>query len=132
MRAFLILIAAQLINLGSSESVKLGVRVDQSVPRHRCRRALRNLEEVIVAASKQLYELSEYCNSLTAAGIESSLLSTQIFMGTNSNFKCETEEDVWKIFEGSGIPIKTSSNKKRFASWIRRSNERWTEHAGIA
>ena len=69
MRAFLIL-TAQLMTLASSESVKLGVRVDQSVPRHRCRRALRNLEEVIVAASKQLYELSEAVEQVSEATVE--------------------------------------------------------------
>ena len=67
MRAFLFLIAQ--LALGSS-SVKLGVRVEQSVPRHRCRRALRNLEEVIVAASKQLYELSEAVEQVSTATVE--------------------------------------------------------------
>ena len=67
MRAFLLLVAQ--LALGSS-SVKLGVRVEQSVPRHRCRRALRNLEEVIVAASKQLYELSEAVEQVSTATVE--------------------------------------------------------------
>ena len=48
--------------------------------------------------SDLLSELSEYSNSLTAAAIQSSLLSTQITMGTNSSFKCESSEDALKIF----------------------------------
>ena len=50
------------------------------------------------ADSDRLSELSEYSNSLTAAAIQSSLLSNQIVMGTNANFKCESHEDVHKIF----------------------------------
>ena len=57
------------------------------------------------ADSELLSELSEYSNSLTAAAIQSSLLSTQIIMGTNSSFKCESSEDVLKIFGA-----KTSKN----------------------
>ena len=68
MRVFLFLIAQ--LAIGSSSRVKLGVRVEQSVPRHRCRRALRNLEEVIVAASKQLYELSEAVEQVSTATVE--------------------------------------------------------------
>ena len=50
------------------------------------------------ADSDLLSELSEYSNSLTAAAIQSSLLSNQITMGTNSRFKCESIEDAIKIF----------------------------------
>ena len=54
MKALLLVLVAQLAV--ESSGVDLGVRVEQSVPRHRCRRALRNLEEVLVATSKQFYE----------------------------------------------------------------------------
>ena len=67
-------------------------------------RATPSLQSVLVlprpprADSEELHRLSEYSNSVTAAAIQSSLLSTQIIMGTNSRFKCESSDDVLKIF----------------------------------